>query len=78
MTGTSGRGHTSSTLKPKPVLPSAGRPDEAATDSGVQLSGHDYFLQPKSALVLEAVPHEQGPAPPAAGQPAEAPPPAEP
>lgn len=25
-------------------------------DSAVQLSGADYFLQPKSALILEAVP----------------------
>ena len=39
----------------------AGRPTpyDAATDGGVQLSGPDYCLQPKSALVLEAVPHPQ-------------------
>lgn len=38
-------------------------PNDAVTDGGVQLSGPDYYLQPKSALVLEAVPHPKQAAP---------------
>ena len=56
----------------------AGRPapHDLATEGGVQLSGEDYYLQPKSALVLEAVPHPVQDAAPATGVPPAGPPPA--
>jgi hypothetical protein len=41
------------------VLAGRPAPNDAATDGDVQLSGPDYFLQPKSSLVLEAVPRSR-------------------
>ena len=51
------------------IVMTAGRPTpyDAAADGGVQLSSPDYYLQPKSALVLEAVPYPQGPRGPTGG-----------